>query len=178
MDYQRNSIRRLCITNICLLVISTAMMYWSTFWIVGALLLVIGSIVDVVCLQKQQNYALGWHIFMVIAIPLCVAGMVYYSHDVCYVYANMSYCSPSKCPWLLTECILSSFITGLGVVITIVEIQILIQGTRAGIPTCCCSAQQPATVVLQVPIEQHQSGVENQGFELGLEKSEKVEPKQ
>ena len=138
--------------------------------------MVIGSIVDVVSLRKQQNYSLGWHVFMVIAIPLCVAAMVYYSHDVCYVYANTT-CSPSRCPWLLTECVLSSIITGVGAVITIIEVFILIRGSRAGIPTCCCSRQPPTTVVLQVPVEQQYNGAPNQGFEMDLEKSEKTEPK-
>ena len=173
MYSQRNSISYLCNTNIFLLALSAAMMYWSVFWIVGAVILVIGSIVDAICLQKQRNYSLGWHVFMVIVIPLSVAGMIYWTYEVWVIYANVKYPSPSNWPWLFAEAVLSTVLTIFGLIITMIEIKILTYGRRAGIPTCCCSQQPVApAVVVQVPIDQPINNAPNQGVELDLEKNE------
>ena len=169
----RNSIKGLCNANIFLLVLSAAMMYWSVFWIVGAVILVIGSIIDAICLQKQQNYSLGWHVFMVIVIPLSVAAMIYWTYDIWYVYANLRNPSPSNWPWLFAEAVLTTVLTIFGIIISMVEIKILIIGGRAGIPTCCCSQQPVApAIIVQVPIDQPINNAPNQGFEVDLEKCE------
>ena len=144
------------------------MMYWSVFWIVGAVILVIGSVVDAICLQKQQNYSLAWHVFMVIVIPLSVAAMIYWTYDIWYIYANMPKCTPSNCQWLFAEGVLTTVITFFGILMTIIEIKILVIGGRAGIPTCCCSQQPVApAVIVQVPVD----ATYNQSAEADLEKA-------
>ena len=69
--------------SIGLLVLVTGIMYWSTFWIVGAVILLVGSIVDFVCSRNQLSYCYGWHVFMVIISAISIICGIFWTHDIC-----------------------------------------------------------------------------------------------
>ena len=132
--------------NIGLLALVIGVMYWSVFYIVGAVILLVGSIVDFVCSRNQLSYCYGWHVFMVISSAISIIGGIFWTHDICLIANTCRYC-----PDAFTQCVFTAIITVLAVAITIVETVILIGDSRSGGRCCCCSQPVPTTEVVLQP---------------------------
>ena len=62
-------------------------------------------------------------------------------------------------------------VTWLVSIILLLEVYILVKGSRAGIPKCCCLSD---AVISQVPTENEVQETTNQGFETDIARCEET----
>ena len=134
MTESRTVLQALCSINVMLLIACCGMMYFTPYWIIGCVILTVGSVIDLLLAFGYQSYTLCWHVFMATIVG-CSSAFV----EVSIFYSEI--CSKAVPKGDLPEsntCILTAVTAGCGFLITIIEIVIILVGVKAKIPMFCC----------------------------------------